>query len=50
MMMQDWLIHRNSSAQVTSPRVLVINADEDISVLTRTYSKLAQLIVNLVTP
>ena len=48
--MQDWLIHRNSSAQVTSPRVLVINADEDISVLTRTYSKLAQMIVDMVTP
>merc|ERR1719383_752152 len=44
---EDWLIHRNSSAQVTSPRVLVINADKDISVLTRTYSKLAQMIVNL---
>jgi len=47
---EDWLIHRNSSAQVTSPRVLVINADEDISVLTRTYSKLARMIVNMVTP
>ena len=45
---QDWLIHHNSSAQATSPRGLVIDADEDISVLTRTYSKLAKMIVDMI--
>ena len=45
---QDWLIHRNSSMVVPPPQVLVINADQDISVLTKTYSKLAKMIWKLI--
>ena len=66
---QDWLLHHNSSAQVSAPQVtlldieplnlntsqsamlmqvLVINADEDISVLTHTYSNLAKMIVDMI--
>jgi len=45
---EDWLIYRNSSTVVPPPQVLVINADQDISVLTKTYSKLAKMIWKLI--
>ena len=45
---QDWLINRNSTTVGPPPQVLVINADQDISVLTRTYSKLAKMIWKLI--
>lgn len=46
---EDWLIYSNSSAaHGPTPQVLVINADQDISVLTRTYSKLAKMIWKLI--
>ena len=46
---EDWLIYKNSSATATPPpQVLVINADQDLSVLTRTYSKLAKMIWKLI--
>jgi len=41
---EDWLIHRNSSSKVTAPKVLVINADTDISILSKTYEELANRI------
>jgi len=41
---EDWLIHHNSSAHVKSPKVLVINADEDISTLTYKYENLAKMV------
>ena len=46
---EDWLIYRNSTPTVgPPPQVLVINADQDISVLTKTYSKLAKMIWKLI--
>lgn len=45
---EDWLIHRNSTASVPAPQVLVINADQDISILTKTYRKLAKMIWKLI--
>ena len=45
---QDWLINKNSSTVVPPPQVLVINADQDISLLTKTYSKLAKMIWKLI--
>ena len=45
---EDWLIHRNSTASIPAPQVIVINADLDISVLTKTYRKLAKMIWKLI--
>ena len=45
---EDWLITRNTTIVVPPPQVLVINADQDISVLTKTYSKLAKMIWKLI--
>ena len=45
---EDWLINKNSTMVVRPPQVLVINADQDISLLTKTYSKLAKMIWKLI--
>ena len=45
---EDWLINKNATIVAAPPQVLVINADQDISVLTKTYSKLAKMIWKLI--
>ena len=45
---EDWLINKNSTMVRPPPQVLVINADQDISLLTKTYSKLAKMIWKLI--
>merc|ERR1719158_1776909 len=42
----DWLIHKNStlSSKYSLPQVIVIDANQDISILARTYSILAKLV------
>jgi len=41
---EDWLIHGNSTGMVQHPRVVVVDANKDISVLQETYKYLAKAI------
>jgi len=43
---EDWLIHKNSSmlTKNTLPQVIIIDADQDISTLAKTYSNLAKMV------
>ena len=45
-MHEDWLVHGNTTAPGPphQAQLLVIDADQDISVLSKTYSKLAKAI------
>merc|ERR1719154_123630 len=45
---EDWLIKRNSSAGVATPQVLIINADQDLSVLSKTYESLAHMVWKMI--
>jgi len=50
MLHDDWLIHQNSSlsSKHSLPQVIVIDADQDISILSRTYSKLAKMVWKMI--
>ena len=45
-MHEDWLVHGNTTAPGPphQAQLIVIDADQDISVLSKTYSKLAKAI------
>merc|ERR1712168_1476731 len=46
----DWLIHQNSSmsSKHSLPQVIVIDADQDISILSRTYRTLAKMVWKMI--